>query len=406
MSLLSAMSYLKKSIPSALSGGELSERSLDVDPSPSRAPHSFQVPRAGFVFCIEDISMREGKLLPGVCQALNFVLHHDIPFIFLTNGDGFDDADQGLLLSKQLQEAGVKLTRHHILARGQPFGYLLSSNPDLALPLSKKNVLIIGGHGHKNVVKLAKRCGFKKVWTPETLGARTDVPIFAVLIWSTSDDWDRDMNIIINLGTSATTDDIPVIVCNEDFDRATGHAYRHLGIDCAVVVHMLKGRLGSENRWADWMTETPQKLALTDHCRISMADHSGFSIYKQAERLLEEFSQYGNSYSGLNRDILTPRGASPLETIYLVTEDSVRDLKGLERHSHQSTPGGPMWRVFHVAGGAYPEGLRFPQAGEPRSGRVYQPVGVCATITDAMQDICTVQAEANLAGTEGESSAV
>ncbi|KAK0730128.1 hypothetical protein B0H67DRAFT_24243 [Lasiosphaeris hirsuta] len=156
-----------------------------------------RLPNAGFVFYIEDVCMREGNLLPDVFQAFSFLSHDDIPFFFLTNGDGFNDIDLGLALVKQLEEAGLSVIPHHILAHGRPFSYLVL-NP--YFPLGEMDVLIMGGHGDKDVLELANKRGCNRAWTPKTLGARTDVPIAAVLIWSDSDDWDRDLDIIIRAG--------------------------------------------------------------------------------------------------------------------------------------------------------------------------------------------------------------
>ncbi|GAB1311501.1 hypothetical protein MFIFM68171_01711 [Madurella fahalii] len=285
------------------------------------------------VFAIEDVIMHKGRLLPGAAETISWLLRQEkpIPFVFVTNLDGFADGIQRDVLLQRLRDASMDIGPHQILVRSRPFAYLVKE-----LRLGKKHVIVVSGQGEDDIRDLAAKCGFKRarVWTPDNyLDRRTYVDIRAVLVWSDCRNWDEVLDVIDPILQSDPK--IYLFVCDEDFSRATRFAWP--SVSSHTVIHMLDSR-------AETMSQgNPGGLRWSEVNQVPSIDNYGESVCRQIEALVEHLNQQDDTSERLACK------SDQIKTIYLMTSNLLQDSKNVERHQHQ-TVGGPNWKTFLVGG--------------------------------------------------------
>lgn len=291
----------------------------------------------GLVFAIEDVVMRDGQLCPGAADLIRWLLTQEsIPFVFVTNSDGFRDAAQKDTLLRELQNAESNVQQRRVLVREKPFARVLEQ-----AGLANQHVLIIGDGTTKSIRNLAGRCGFRrnKVWTPESLGKRSDVDIRAVLVWSNRRDWDAVLDVVDPFLSQSRPRPRPdpetlLLICTDDFARATGS--RHATVDSHFVMHLLDSRSEPRRPHAD-RPRTAVRWA--EKWQVPPVDNGGQPVYHDLEMLLDEFN------------LTTSPSPGPIQTVYLMTDALGRDASAVERHQNR-TVGGPKWKLFAVGGDA------------------------------------------------------
>jgi hypothetical protein len=285
-----------------------------------------QPEKFGLVFSIENVVMDDGELIPGAAETIDWLIKKtEIPFAFITNLDGFEDAAQGAALLDKLNKANVQVSVNQLLVRERPFSFLAEK-----MGLGNQHILVIGGHGEWKVRELAEKCGFQrqKVWTPESLvGKRLDVDIRAVLVWSHCQDWDAALDIIDPLFWAKPT--MQLFVCSDDFGRATG--FRYQGVDSCSVMHML------DNRRDSMLSESLQTWSWANKRQVPQIYNCGQQVYDELKEILDKPDRWhGDTWE-------------PIKTIYMMSDNILRDARGVERHQHQ-TVGGPKWKTVAVGG--------------------------------------------------------
>ena len=285
-----------------------------------------QPERFGLVFSIENVIMDSGELIPGAAETIDWLVKKTkIPFAFITNLDGFQDAAQGDALLDKLNKANVRVSVNQLLVRERPFSYLAEK-----MGLKNQHILVIGGHGEREVRDLAEKCGFQrqKVWTPKFLSKLiSDVDIRAVLVWPHCQDWDAALDIIDPLFWARP--DMKLFVCSGDFGRATG--FRYESVDSVFVMHML------DNRRDSMLSHSLQTRSWANKRQVPAIYTSGQQVYAELKEILDRPVRW--------HDITH----EPIETIYMMSDNILRDARGVERHQHQ-TVGGPKWKTFAVGG--------------------------------------------------------
>ncbi|ROT42187.1 HAD-superfamily hydrolase [Sodiomyces alkalinus F11] len=218
-----------------------------------------------FAFDIDGVLVKGKTALPGAKKTIELLQHLNVPFIFLTNGGGHNEAEHEKRIAARL---GLASLRHGQLVQSH------SPYHDLVTNYRDETVLVLGGHGDQ-IRNLAHDYGFRKVVTssdvvakdehihpfPEMTGAhhalhgRSAVPgdgespddtrIAAILVWSSPRDWCLDLQLVCDLllssrgvlGTRSPRngdaslpnhgfqrDEQPVLYfCNPDFEWATEH---------------------------------------------------------------------------------------------------------------------------------------------------------------------------------------
>lgn len=281
--------------------------------------------RIAFAFAIDGVLLRDGKLLSGAEHSIRFLIQRQIPFVVFANAK-LCDYDQRRWLLQELRKVSINLPPHQIIGHDGPFALIA-----LQYDLWDRHVLIIGGDGERNVRRLAFSSGFEKIWTPASLGPRDDVPITVIMIWSDSNNWDRDLGIICRLMLKHWRD-INIFICTDDFNRVTDNKYRT--IDYWAFYHMLMGRpeLEDDTEWVDQILREP------------WVNNGGKDIFATMERDLEQYNQYGPS--GPSHALGLPAGNDVIKKAYLVTEDARRDMRRLERHVATA---GPQWTTLLIS---------------------------------------------------------
>jgi HAD superfamily hydrolase (TIGR01456 family) len=112
----------------------------------------------GVVLDIDGVILRGGALIPGAVEAVQYLVQHKVPFVFVTNGGGMLEEKKAEDLSKKL---GIKVSSDQIILCHTPFRALASQFCD-------KPVLIVG---RDECVNVAKHYGFTQVITPNDLFA-------------------------------------------------------------------------------------------------------------------------------------------------------------------------------------------------------------------------------------------
>ncbi|GAW22472.1 hypothetical protein ANO14919_120090 [Xylariales sp. No.14919] len=192
-------------------------------------------PPFAFAFDIDGVLLHVAKPIPGATETLEYLQHHDIPFILLTNGGGKHEQERVEDLSKRL---GVPLSTENFVQSHTPFQELVHrswgqsqingqtetelQNENGLSGLVDKNILITGSDPAKSRL-IAEAYGFKSVITPADILAAhpalfpfepllkdryiatarplpsANPKIDAIFVFNDPRDWALDTQIIIDL---------------------------------------------------------------------------------------------------------------------------------------------------------------------------------------------------------------
>ncbi|KAI0537542.1 HAD-like domain-containing protein [Xylaria digitata] len=192
-------------------------------------------PPFAFAFDIDGVLLHVAKPIPGATETLEYLQHHNIPFILLTNGGGKHEQERVEDLSKRL---GVPLSTENFVQSHTPFQELVHKawsqghvdghaqtvleNGNGISGLVDKHILITGSDPAKSRL-IAEAYGFRSVITPADIliahptmfpfesllkehyaaTARPlpspDPKIDAIFVFNDPRDWALDTQIIIDL---------------------------------------------------------------------------------------------------------------------------------------------------------------------------------------------------------------
>ena len=95
---------------------------------------------------IDGVLLRSAKPLPRAQSSLEYLQHHRIPFILLTNGGGKSEQERVTELSDRLQ---VPLDVSMFVQSHTPFTQLVDGSELSQAPLKDKCILVTGGDGDR-----------------------------------------------------------------------------------------------------------------------------------------------------------------------------------------------------------------------------------------------------------------
>jgi len=278
----------------------------------------------GFVFSVDNVVLHHGELVPGVVDSLRLLQRLNISFSFLASGNGFNEARLKSRLVRKLAEAGVTIRSFQIVDLLKPFSMV-----SRFMGMADKDVLIVGdyGGGSDSILKLARKCGFSRPWTAETIQGRFDINLSAVMIWSQSLDWEADIDTIGFL--EFLHPNIPILVLDEDFARATRYRHgRESEVDAPTILHMLRDRweaLGSSQGSVARALIEPTIFSHIDNCGAAVFDALKDTLVSQTQR------------------------REPINTVYMLTDHAARYSRMRERYRDKSRAGDTEWNIFEVS---------------------------------------------------------
>lgn len=97
-------------------------------------------------YSIDGVLLRSSKPLPKAQTSLEYLQHHRVPFILLTNGGGKSEQERVAELSDRLQ---VPLDVSMFVQSHTPFTQLVDGSELSQAPLRDKCILVTGGDGDK-----------------------------------------------------------------------------------------------------------------------------------------------------------------------------------------------------------------------------------------------------------------
>ena len=180
---------------------------------------------------VDGVILKGGKLINGAEQAIRELSIRNIPFIFITNGGGMEEAAKAFELSKKLN---TTITADQVLLCHTPFRSLVSK-------YEKSRILVIG---RDECISVAKNYGFQDVVNPGNIflqkpnmlpvrktvsPSQSDdgVAISAAFIFHDSVDWTLDMQVLSDIlvgfdeKSGKKYQRIPLYACNADIVYAT-----------------------------------------------------------------------------------------------------------------------------------------------------------------------------------------
>ncbi|KAL0249589.1 hypothetical protein GEMRC1_004819 [Eukaryota sp. GEM-RC1] len=187
--------------------------------------------RLGFAFDIDGVLIRSGEPIPGARQALQSVIDAQIPYILLTNSAACTSEEKARTLSQTLD---LHIPPEKVILSHSPI-------PFFAKDLKDKLVVIAGRpncrdvmeqHGFTNILTTTDICNlipdiypYKTFPSPQLPSADVLTQrIHALFIVSDSDDWQRDLQISLDiakcdgrLGSFSDQQVVPVFFSNPDF---------------------------------------------------------------------------------------------------------------------------------------------------------------------------------------------
>lgn len=214
------------------------------------------IKRIGIALDIDGVLLRGSQMLPTAQAALNLLIQHRIPFVFVTNGGGSIEEAKANDLSKKFH---MKILSDQIIMAHTPYRYL-------AKDYSDADILVIG---HDNCINIMHNYGFRRVIIPMNIlaGYPTAYPrikhtkqtqavhkydIQAAFVVHDPTDWTVDMQILsdiliepssssrLTIASTNIGQKIPLYACNADLVYTTEHhlprytqgafveAFRHL----------------------------------------------------------------------------------------------------------------------------------------------------------------------------------
>jgi HAD superfamily hydrolase (TIGR01456 family) len=212
--------------------------------------------RIGIALDIDGVLLRGVKVLPYARDALDLLLYHRIPFVFVTNGGGKTETAKAHELSTKFN---INFSSDQIIMAHTPYRGLQKHH-------ANADVLVIG---HDNCINIMKNYGFKRIITPMNILATyptaypgikhtnhhqalsRDYNIKAAFVVHDPTDWTIDMQILSDILIEPSSSSraaveaslnqkIPVYACNADLVYTTEHhlprytqgafveAFRHL----------------------------------------------------------------------------------------------------------------------------------------------------------------------------------
>mmetsp|Transcript_6432 Transcript_6432/g.7361 ORF Transcript_6432/g.7361 Transcript_6432/m.7361 type:complete len:348 (-) Transcript_6432:403-1446(-) len=231
-----------------------------------RGRRTFGTKAIGVALDIDGVLIRGQKPLPGAKESLEKLRHHNIPFLFMTNGGG-------VMEEKKLADLENKLgTDLRLNVENQ---MILAHTPmrELAQKYKDKQVMILGC---KEELEVAKNYGFQKIVSPQQYAAEYEhlslypvksrltgkgpseegyEQVSAIIIMHDPIDWHLEIQVCCDilegvhpLGEKNSTSTIPVYNSNEDLTYAG--AYHHprfaQGAFLSALKHLYNLKTGKE----------------------------------------------------------------------------------------------------------------------------------------------------------------
>jgi HAD superfamily hydrolase (TIGR01456 family) len=287
---------------------------------------------------IDGVILKGGLVIEGAVSGINKLLHHKIPFVFVTNGGGISEKEKAKDLSKKLH---VKIHHEQILLSHTPMR-------DLASTFKSSQVLVIG---HQKCVSVAKGYGFDRAISSNCvlkenplvfpnerlLSSKPTIyndkePIVAAMVFHDPVDWALDMQVLSDILAHphySNNEPARLYACNADLVYPTEY-------------HTPRFTQGAFLESFKHLYELYHKKPLNYTCF-----GKPFKIqYEYAERMLQDES---NRMSGSNAD-----SPHEVDTIYFgVGDNPLSDIRGANN-------AGKNWRSILVRTGVFKGGANDP----------------------------------------------
>ncbi|KAI9673091.1 MAG: hypothetical protein M1829_004405 [Trizodia sp. TS-e1964] len=132
-----------------------------ISSSHRRALSTRSSPNYGFVFDIDGVLLRSKTPLAPAAKALKYLRAHRVPFVLLTNGGGYAEAERARMLAGLLD---VPLAEAQVVQAHTPFQTFVRESKH-GPPMQRRVVLVVGGAGDR-CRAVAESYGFENVVTP------------------------------------------------------------------------------------------------------------------------------------------------------------------------------------------------------------------------------------------------